>query len=149
MLFQIGRRKHRSVHTEIRNSNWIRNLKDIDSTPLPELFMALSNVELGENEDAITRKWTSNGQYTVASAYECQFHGATIQFPAMSIWQAMSEPKCKFFTWLVMHDRVLTANNLMKKIGLTITTVHSACAYMKQQLNTCLPNATIMKLFGT
>jgi hypothetical protein len=33
----------------------------------------------------------------------------------MSICQAMSEPKCKFFAWLVMHGRILTGNNLLKR----------------------------------
>jgi hypothetical protein len=33
----------------------------------------------------------------------------------MPIWQAFAEPKCKFFAWLVMHDKVLTADNMLKR----------------------------------
>jgi hypothetical protein len=51
----------------------------------------------------------------VASAFDCQFRGSIVNFPAISIWQAAAEPKCNFFAWLVMHNRVLTAGNLMRK----------------------------------
>jgi hypothetical protein len=57
----------------------------------------------------------ADGKYSVSSTYDCQFIGSIIQFPATSIWQAASKPKCRFFAWLVMHDRVPTANNLLKK----------------------------------
>jgi dimeric dUTPase (all-alpha-NTP-PPase superfamily) len=42
---------------ELYNLNWIRNLKDINSTALLEefllLFMALSDVELSKQKDSI------------------------------------------------------------------------------------------------
>jgi hypothetical protein len=31
------------------------------------------------------------------------------------IWKAQTEQKCKFFAWLLMHDRVLTTDNLIKR----------------------------------
>jgi hypothetical protein len=79
------------------------------------LFMTLVDVELTDQQDSIKWKWTEDGNYSVSSAYECQFKGAIIHFPAMSIWQARTEPKCKFYACLVMHERVLTADNLMKR----------------------------------
>jgi hypothetical protein len=63
------------------------------------LFMALAPVTLTDQVDIITWKWTPNGQYTVASAYECQFLGAMTKFPAIDIWKAFAEPKAKFFGW--------------------------------------------------
>ncbi|GJM88808.1 hypothetical protein PR202_ga05374 [Eleusine coracana subsp. coracana] len=41
--------------------------------------------------------------------------GATYQFPAKALWGAKTEPKCRFFTWLALHNRALTADNLAKK----------------------------------
>jgi hypothetical protein len=38
-----------------------------------------------------------------------------ISFPAEDIWKAKAEPKCKFFAWLVMHDKALTMDNMAKK----------------------------------
>lgn len=45
----------------------------------------------------------------------CLSVGATVYFPATNIWQARTEPKCQFFAWLAMHNKVLTADNMMKK----------------------------------
>jgi hypothetical protein len=36
-------------------------------------------------------------------------------FKADDIWRAITEPKCQFFTWLVLYHRVLTAINMAKK----------------------------------
>jgi hypothetical protein len=107
------------VFIELQNFNWIRNLRSINSDILPEeftmLFMALSHVVLNDQSDVITWRWTLDGNYTVASTYECQFKGSIIQFPAKMIWKAATEPKCKFFAWLVLHHRVLIALNLIKR----------------------------------
>lgn len=107
------------MQTELQNSNWIRNLNNVNSSTLVQeftlFFMALADVQLSDHKDEIIWKWTLDGKYSIASAYDCQFRGSIIQFPASSIWQATTEPKCRFFAWLVMHDRVLTTNNLLKK----------------------------------
>jgi hypothetical protein len=50
----------------------------------------------------------------VASAYECQILGTTTSLPTRYLWNT-AEPKCMFFAWLVLHDRVLTAHNLIKR----------------------------------
>jgi hypothetical protein len=63
----------------------------------------------------IIYRWTPNGKYSAASAYHCQFQGAMTTFPAVDVWKAKSEPKCKFFTWLVLHNRALTIDNMQKK----------------------------------
>jgi hypothetical protein len=38
------------------------------------------------------------------------------KLPAEDMWRATSEPKCKFFSWLVLQDKVLTTDNMTKKI---------------------------------
>jgi hypothetical protein len=43
------------------------------------------------------------------------FSGPSQRFPSSYIWKAQSEPRNKFFTWLALHDRVLTADNMIKK----------------------------------
>jgi hypothetical protein len=118
-LFKIARYKRRSVRKEFYNDNWIRNLGNIDLEILIEeftkLFMTLSNVTLNDQQDIISWRWTPDGKYIVASAYACQFRGAITLFPAGMIWKDISEPKCKFFVWLTLHDRVLTAHNMIKR----------------------------------
>jgi hypothetical protein len=100
-LYKIARYKKKNVHTEMQGARWIKNIGAINSTTLMEeyilLFLALSTLRLSDQEDVIYWKWTTDGKYTVASAYEIQFHGSNGQFLATYIWQAMSKPKCKFF----------------------------------------------------
>jgi hypothetical protein len=36
-------------------------------------------------------------------------------FPILPVWHAKAEPKCKFFTWLVLHNKLLTADNMLKR----------------------------------
>jgi hypothetical protein len=56
-LYRITKFKHRCVHDELNNSNWIRSLGDIQSPSLLEeftlMFMALSSVELTRHKDVI------------------------------------------------------------------------------------------------
>jgi hypothetical protein len=47
--------------------------------------MALTSVTLTDQRDQIVLKWPESGQYSVVSAYECQFLGATAFFPASYI----------------------------------------------------------------
>jgi hypothetical protein len=74
-LYKIARFKHRSVHRELQHLRWIRNLQDISTVVQLEeftiLFMALSPIELTQERDKIFWKWTSDGQYLVASTYDC------------------------------------------------------------------------------
>lgn len=79
------------------------------------LYVALSTINLTDQKDSIIWKWTADGKYSVASAYECQFQGAMTTFPAAKVWKAATEPKCRFFAWLVLHNRVLTADNMAKR----------------------------------
>jgi hypothetical protein len=56
-VFKIARFKNRSVHTELHNLNWIRNLQEISNVVQLEeftiLFMALSSIELTQESDKI------------------------------------------------------------------------------------------------
>jgi hypothetical protein len=56
------------------------------------LFVALQDVELNANRDQIVWRWTTDGKFSVASAYECQFYGDMSLFPATNIWKAKSKP---------------------------------------------------------
>jgi hypothetical protein len=95
--------------------------------------MALSQITHTDQKDKIHWRWTRDGVYTVASAYDCQFIGCLSKFPAKEIWRTRTEPKCRFFAWLVMHDQILTAQNMIKKrTGLVTTTALSASVCMKQ-----------------
>jgi hypothetical protein len=54
-LYRIARFKKRSVHKELQNRNWIRNIKGISlAQQLDEyimLFMAISGIQLLDQKD--------------------------------------------------------------------------------------------------
>jgi hypothetical protein len=56
-LFELARYNKRSVHTELQNLNWIRNIVGISSPErLDEftmLFMALEPIQLNQEKDSI------------------------------------------------------------------------------------------------
>ena len=76
------------------------------------LWSALREVVLLPVPDSITWRWTTSGKYTVASAYKCQFQGTNAPFSTSKFWGAQAEPKCRFFAWLALHGKLLTADNL-------------------------------------
>jgi hypothetical protein len=118
-LFRLTRYKNRTVAAELRNVNWIRSLPAINSSDLLQEFImlhtTLSAVHLTDQDDEVFWRWTSNGRFSVASAYSCQFKGAYTFFPAVNVWKAFTQPKCRFFLWLVLHNRALTADVMQKK----------------------------------
>jgi hypothetical protein len=97
------------VQHELSNSSWIRSLGTIDYPSVIEeyvmLYLAISAISLVDQRDQIVWRWTGNGKFSVASAYNYQFIGAMNQFLAQDIWKARTEPKYRFFAWLVLHDR--------------------------------------------
>jgi hypothetical protein len=48
---------------------------------------------------------------------------AVQKFLAMDVWKALAEPRSKLFIWLALHDRILIADNTIKKTGLAIPLV--------------------------
>jgi hypothetical protein len=118
-LYNLTRFKTRNVFTELQSHNWIKSLPDITTPRLLEeyimLYMALSTITLTDHSDRIVWKWAANGLYSAASAYECQFKGAITYFPATNVWKANTDPKCRFFAWLILHNRAQTADILAKK----------------------------------
>jgi hypothetical protein len=118
-LYKKARFKFRTVGKELQNFNWIKNLKAINTENLMDefvlLFSALSEITLNNDRDKIVWRWTPSGEYSSASAYDAQFLGVIPQFHASTIWQAKSEPKCRFFAWLALLGKAPTTDNLIKK----------------------------------
>ena len=54
-------------------------------------------------------------RYTAKSAYNTQFFGSYSQFKGKYIWKAEVEGKHKFFAWLLVQSKILTADNLVAR----------------------------------
>ena len=65
--------------------------------------------------DDITWKFTTSGFYTAASAYKAQFEGLTRSSMPEMVWKNWAPPKCKLFAWLVLQNRVWTADRLHRR----------------------------------
>jgi hypothetical protein len=96
------------------------------------LWSLVEEVQFTNEPDTIGWKWTSNGSYTARSAYRIQFVGTYCTFNSNAIWKAKVEGKHRFFTWLLVQHKVLTADTLQIK-GIQCDPLCALCA---QELET-------------
>jgi hypothetical protein len=60
--------------------------------------------------DEIISIRTSDGKYSTKSAYDMQFEGS-IESPLLtSVWKAWAPSHCKFFLWLMLQNKIWTAD---------------------------------------
>ena len=104
----------------MQDNKWISHILPILTTgeihEYVQLWETVQHIELdADREDDIVWRWTAEGEYTTKSAYRIQFEGMFSKLKIMPIWKAKAEPKCKFFVWTLLHKKIITANNLMKR----------------------------------
>jgi len=116
-LFKLAWRKNKRVQEELVNLNWTRGLWKMQTIEEMANFVKLwdlvHDVQLSNEPDKITWKWTADGVYTAKSSYNTQFLGSFSDFNANSIWKAESKGKHNFFAWLLVQCKILTADKLM------------------------------------
>jgi hypothetical protein len=119
-LYGKTRRKKITVKQGMTNRKWIDHIFP-PTTPeevreFVKLWEAASAVQLNETvEDEVRWRWTQDGEYSTKSAYLIQFVGVFAKTKISVIWRAKAEPKCRFFAWTLLHKKILTANNLIKR----------------------------------
>jgi hypothetical protein len=59
--------------------------------------------------DRFVWRWTTNGQYSVSSAYRAFFTGWMTLLGSRELWRANVPSKVKFFFWPALHGRLWTA----------------------------------------
>jgi hypothetical protein len=81
-----------------------------------ELLTMLRNITLSSGvKDERKWKWTPNSEYSAASAYKIQFQGSHAPVQVGNLWKSRVEPKVKVFSWMAMHKRILTTDNLASR----------------------------------
>src|SRR6185437_9309527 len=78
--------------------------------------------------------WTSDRVFTTASAYRSFFIGQHPVEGARLFRKTRAPEKCKFFIWLVIHDRCWTAAR-RKKHGLQDDDTCVLCAQMSETID--------------
>jgi hypothetical protein len=121
-IYAISKRKTWNVRKSINNEAWILHL-DISAglsvQNLHEftlLWQHTSQITLQDDvPDSIVWKLTANGAYSCSSAYKAQFAGTIRSSMEAVVWKAWAPPKCKLFSWLIIQNRVWTADRLVRR----------------------------------
>jgi hypothetical protein len=115
-----NRARKRTVFEAMTELRWARDIRGaITVAVLAEYFRMwdlLSEVVLQPDvDDSHVWKFSASGSYSAKSAYEGFFNGAVQFRPWERIWKSWAPGKCKFFMWLVAHNRCWTADRLAKR----------------------------------
>ena len=118
-LFKWAWRKNKTVKEELHSHNWTRGLWRMQTVEEMASFVQLwdlvQSVQLSDQQDQITWRWTPDGTYTSKSAYNAQFLGSFSNFRGENVWRADAEGKHKFFAWLLIQSKILTADKLLAR----------------------------------
>ena len=104
----------------IQNRRWVGDIKGARTIEVLIEYLHIWDIVDGlllqpDVQDRYTWKLSQDGTYSSKSAYGAFFVG-TIKFgPWRRIWKTWAPPRCKFFIWLVFHNRVWTADRLAKR----------------------------------
>jgi hypothetical protein len=85
----------------------------IEMAKFVTLWSKVQEVQLTDGEDAIRWRWSGDGQYSAKSVYNFQFMGSFCSFNSKAIWKPKVEGKHRFSPWLLVQQKILTADNLI------------------------------------
>jgi hypothetical protein len=119
-LYKKARRKNITVFKALRNNYWIQFCAPFTREEEVREFVSLwhsisSTHSLNDLDDTISWRWSADGKYSSSSAYKIQFSTNFCKIKFNPIWKAKIEPKCRFFVWTLLHNKILTADNLQKR----------------------------------
>ena len=121
-IYDLSKKKNCLVRMALHENFWTSQVDILQGITVEHLseFVSLwervSHVHLDVNTpDTITWKFTTNGHYSAASAYKAQFYGHTDTAMISTIWKIWAPPKCKFFAWLAINNRIWTADRLQRR----------------------------------
>lgn len=116
-LYKLAWRKHRRVFEEVTNANWTHGLWRMSTVTemaeFVELWDRVQGVQFTDSQDELHWRWTANGEYTAKSTYSIQFSGSFTTVDSQVLWKAPMEGKHKFFAWLLVQSKILTADKLL------------------------------------
>lgn len=121
-IFAISKKKDWNVRNSIAENAWVLHLDTSAGFSVQNLqeFITLwshtSQHTLHDDVlDSIIWKLTNNGAYSCSLAYNAQFAGTIRSCMDSIVWKDWAPPKCKLFSWLIIQNRVWTADRLAKR----------------------------------
>src|SRR6185312_11745460 len=117
-LFEISKRKNRTLYEALHANTWIRDIDLQHPTfsahhfaEFVQVWKETQQIHLRSGvQYEIAWKLTESKQYSASSAYHAQFLGASSPNFTELIWRAWAPPKCKFFSWLAIQNRLWMAD---------------------------------------
>ena len=121
-LYKHSRRRDIMVREALTSKFWITLIKACPTRNVLSEYLLLWRLldtlppfTFGEEQDTTTWNLTTNGVYTAKSAYFALMFGR-IESPIFSeLRDTKAIPKCKVHSWLLFHNKCLTADNLAKR----------------------------------
>ncbi|EEE53511.1 hypothetical protein OsJ_36687 [Oryza sativa Japonica Group] len=120
ILFSFVGRTKITVAQGLLNNRWVRDLQGSLSNRALVDYLALWDelqlVSLQSGEaDSVLWRFSANGVFSASSAYEFLF-STSIKCPhGELIWKTKAPARVRFFLWLAVKGRCLTADNLSKR----------------------------------
>ena len=132
-------KKQRTVAQALNGDAWVRDITGALTVQVILDFFLIwdrtRDLQLDQNlMDKICWKWTSDRVFSTASAYRSFFFGQHPVEGAKLLRKSRAPGKCKFFIWLVIHDRCWTAAR-RKKHGLQDDDSCALCAQMSETVD--------------
>jgi hypothetical protein len=108
------------VAAVLQNHRWVRDISGGLSVQALAQYLQLWDLLTGTvltngRQDVAVWRCTKDGSFSVRSAYKLFFIANTKFVCAGPIWKSKATMRCKFFMWLVVHKRCLTADNLARR----------------------------------
>jgi hypothetical protein len=88
-----------------------------------------------KKNDEVSWKFTAKGTYSTKSAYSMQFAGTFAEFSWAYLWRAKTKNKCKFLSWLLLQNKVWSADQIIKVRGQTNPTCPMCCTQPESVLH--------------
>jgi hypothetical protein len=143
--------KSRLVKDALTNLSWVQDVQGALSYAFWVQFLDLAEILEGtllqpNVQDRHVWRFSSSGDYSSKSAYTAMFHGSVFFKQADRIWKTWAPSKCRFFLWLVGHNKCWTADRLAKR-GLTQSLLCPLCDQHDETINHLLVGCSFARHF--
>jgi hypothetical protein len=138
------------IDEALQNMNWTADFRALSVTVLLEfieLFQQVDEVAIQPGvPDMLIWRLSSSGSYSTKSAYVAFFKGVVSFEPVDRIWKSWALGKCKFFMWLVRHNRCWTSDRFAKCI-MDHPDHCSLCDQQEENINHLLLSCVFVRQF--